>query len=351
MRVNSVKNNNPNFKGCLNNKLLLKGLEKISDHGASFAAGVSFLSAMTLRPLAITLAPKTDRENKKYASANSIASGIMKLAITEAIAIPVEKAISKINKTPASYLKKETMENLKDGASDLIKSKNYRFATQNIKLGAGFISAIPKSLLTVALIPVVMDKIISRKNPKNNSDIAFQKYDRVFEPVCGNLAFKGGIIDKTAKGIGKILDNKKVQDFAKKMSKNDFNVARNMTVGTDVLLSATTALRIKSSKKIEKERKNPLIYNNLISTGASILFGYSLDKAVQKSGEGFLKKFSEINKNDPKLLKYIEGINILRPTLIFAFVYYGILPVISTFVSDKIDKNLNKSQKIKSAQT
>lgn len=37
----------------LNNKTLLKGLEKISEHGASFAAGTSLVMSLGVRPLAI----------------------------------------------------------------------------------------------------------------------------------------------------------------------------------------------------------------------------------------------------------------------------------------------------------
>ena len=114
-----------------------------------------------------------------------------------------------------------------------------------------------------------------------------------------------------------------------------------MTIATDLLLAGTTALGIKTSKKIEEKRKNPLIYNNLIATGASIAMGFGVDKLVQKGGEKFMNKFVEANKDNPKLGKYIEGINIVRPALIFAFIYYGILPVLSTFFADKIDKKIS----------
>ena len=180
MRVDKIHNNTPNFKGGLNNKTLLRGLEIISDHSASFTAGVAFLSAMTLRPLAISLTPKAEKENKKYASANSIASGIMKLAIAESIAIPVEKAIKKIDLSPDKFLKKETIETLKNGAKDLIKSKDYKFATQGVKLSSNLASAIPKSILTVALIPIVFDKILNFKKDKTELPVNY-KYNKVFE--------------------------------------------------------------------------------------------------------------------------------------------------------------------------
>ena len=338
MRVNPIKDKPLNFKGA--DKFFLKGLEKISDHGASFAAGVSFISAVMLRPCAISLTPKADKENKKYASANSIASGLMKLAIVEAVALPVEAAIKNIDKNPSKFLKKETIENLQNGAETLLKSRDYKFATQSIKMGSSLLSAIPKSILTVALIPLIMDKILNNKKEEKTRKEE-NKYDDIFSPVYNKLAFKGNIADKTAKGIGKILNLDFVQNFSKKHSANEANIARNMAVATDVLLTGMSSFQILKSKKIKEENKKPLVYNNLIGTGISVTGGVIIDKLIQKAGKNSLEKFKQSHINDPKLSKYVEGINILRPTLIFALIYYGILPVVSTFFADKIDKKLN----------
>lgn len=340
MRVDSIKETSLNFKG--KEKMLLKGLEKISDHGASFAAGVSFVSAMCLRPLSIALTPKTEKENKKYASANSFASGLTKLAIAEMVAIPVENGIKKISENPSKFLKKETIKTLKNGAETLVESKDYKFAAQAIKMGTGLLTAIPKSVITVALIPVFMDKFLNGRKEQKEKELKNQ-YDEVFSPVYNKLSFKGGISEKAAKGMGKILDIKNVQKFVQKHSKNEENIARNVMVATDILLTSTTALQISKSKKIKEDKKKPLIYNNLISTGASIIGGVSVDKLIQKTGAKTLEKFKEAHKGDPKLSKYIEGINILRPTLIFAFIYYGVLPFVSTFFADKLDKKFNSN--------
>ena len=56
----------------------------------------------------------------------------------------------------------------------------------------------------------------------------------------------------------------------------------------------------------------------------------------------FVEKFKKINATNPKVEKYIEGINILRPALIFAGIYYGILPLFSTFMAEKVDKYIEK---------
>lgn len=351
---NNITNNNPNFKGIWNNKAVLKGLETISDHGTTFVAATTLAMAVGARPLAIALTPDVKKENKQYAATNSIASGLIKFGMVEAIAIPVERAIKKIDKSPEKFLNEKTIKNLQGNAKSLAESKSYKFGTQFLKQSTNFITAIPKAMLTVALIPLIMNKFFDKneevkqkeepkKNKYNiNSIDIYNTYNPVFSDDFQNQkgaspSFKGLITDKTAKGIGKLINTNTFQNAAKKFSPKDADIARNMSVATDLLLTASFIHRTTKNDKIEKERKNVLIYNNVISTGVTLLGGVAIDNFIKKNTESFIKKFSEINKNDPKLNKYIEGINILRPTMIFAVLYYGILPIFSTYISDKIE--------------
>ena len=91
---------------------------------------------------------------------------------------------------------------------------------------------------------------------------------------------------------------------------------------------------------IKENRKNPLIWNYVISTAATLGGGYFVDRVIKNNTQNFVDKFAKLNKSDPKLAKYIEGINILRPAIIFAGIYYMLLPVISTYLAEKIDKKL-----------
>ncbi len=341
MRISNVtKANSPSHKGFWNNKAVLKGLETISEHGTSFVAATTLAMAAGVRPIAIGLTPDVEKENKQYAITNSIASGLIKFAMVEAIAIPVENAVKNIDKNPEKYLNKKTIDALKGSAKTLAESKKYKFATQVLKMGTGLATAIPKAMITVSMIPVLMNALFPKKQKPLIDDRIYNTYNPVFSPTFQKNAekpsFKGGISHQTAKGIGKILNTEAMHKFANKFSAKDANVARNISMATDVLLTTSFAIKTAKNEKIEKERKKPLIYNNLISTGISLAGGYTIDKLVQKNTEGFIKKFSELNKNDPKLPKYIEGINILRPTLIFAGIYYGIMPIISTYIADKL---------------
>ena len=95
MKINRFQNSNIAFKSHLNNKTVLKGLEFVSEHSASFIAGTSLAMATLVRPLAISVTPDTKKENKEYAITNSIASGLIKFGIVEAVALPIEKAVKK----------------------------------------------------------------------------------------------------------------------------------------------------------------------------------------------------------------------------------------------------------------
>lgn len=106
MQVNKISRNSTNFTGVLTNKTVLKTLEKVSEHGTSFSAGTALVMSLTTRPFAILKTPNVEKENKQYAVANSIGSGLIKFAMVEAIALPIENAVKKSTKILKSILKK-----------------------------------------------------------------------------------------------------------------------------------------------------------------------------------------------------------------------------------------------------
>ena len=332
-----------NVSRFLNNKTLLKGLEKISEHGTSFAAGTSLLMSMTVRPLAILSTPDVEKENKQYAVANSLCSGLIKFGMVEAIALPIENAVKRIDKNPEKYLKKETINTLKNGADNLIKSKSYKLASQMIKLGTGFFMAIPKSVLTIALIPVIMDNIFNNRKQKIQETLSVKNNSDNIQIINSKkIPFSGALQEGLSKSAGKILDNKYLQKSAIRNADKEKDIAKHMTAATDILLTSAFAWRTEKSDRIKENRKKALIYNNVISTAITLFGGYGIDRVIKNKTGCFIKTFSEINKHDPKLHKYIEGINILRPALIFAAIYYGILPMFSTYIAEKVDKYIEK---------
>lgn len=312
MKVNSNNNRDITFNGFLNNKTLKKGLKFAADNGTHFAAATTLVLSLTARPAAIMLTPKTDKENRKLAFAKSLASTFSSYLLMLVLSQPLAGSIKRINKQPQKYLNKGTIQNFKD-------TKAYDFATQMFKLGAGLLAAIPKAILTAATVPAVMNQIYPEKQESNN------------------LTFKG-----LPKGIGKVINNKKYQNFSKKHQ--DSNFPMHIIALTDTLTTGAFIFQTKKNKFIKEERKETLCYNAAISTALSIVCGYTADKLTQKPTEKFIKKFSEINKKDPELKKYIEGIRIAKPILLVGGIYYIIIPFISTFLADRAGRN-NKNYK------
>lgn len=332
MRINNISRDKTNFAGFLNNKYLLKSLEKVSDHGTSFAAGTSLVMSLTARPLAIFSTPDVEKENKQYAAANSICSGIVKFGLVEAVALPVEKAVKNIDEHSEKYLKPEAIKNLQGKSSKLIESRAYRLATQILKLDTGFLTAIPKSILTIAFIPIIMDNIFKKSD----------NYKKINENKNKKISFEGDMTSRISSQLSKVLNNQHFQNFVKKHELNDKNIAKHMTAATDILLTSTFAVQTSKSKNIKENRKKALVYNNIISTVITLAGGYFVDNAIKSKTGKFIDKFSKINASDPKLHKYIEGINIVRPALIFAGIYYGILPIFSTYIAEKVDKYIEQ---------
>lgn len=338
MKINKIPKNNINYTSLNTNKFVLSGLEKVADHGASFAICVSFIGATVLRPFVISHTPKVHEENKKYLCANSIASGIMKLAVAEAVALPVENAVKQIDTHPDEFLNKKTLQTFFND------KKSYNFLTQALKQGANLLSAIPKSCLSVALVPFIFDKFLNKK-PKEESinPLIFSGGENFSK--FNNISFKGNQESVLSKGISKLINNETIQNLAKQHSKNDTNIVKNIAVASDILLIGNSALQTKLSKKIKEERKNPLIYNNILTGLLGIVSGCAVDKIVQEGSTKALENFKKIHQNNPKLPKYIEGINVLRPIVIFSLIYYGLMPFITTYLSDKLDKTTADNNK------
>lgn len=301
-----------------NSRILKKGLEFAAENGTLFTATTSLALSTIARPLAILSTPNTDKENKKYACAKSLASSIVGYSLMLGASLPVAKAVKKIDENPSKYLKEITIKNLQAGENVLTKSKRYTFATQLFKLGLGFVIAAPKSIITCALIPPIMSKLFPKKQEKDK-----------------NVSFTGNL----SKGFGKIIDTKFVQKMAEKFHNTNFE--QHIICLTDALATGTFIEQTRKSKKIEQDRKKTLMYNAAISTGLCIGGSYAISKVLDKPTEKFIKNFKKANASSPKLDKYLEGIKIAKPAIIMGGIYYIAIPLVSTFLADRFDKKKN----------
>jgi hypothetical protein len=177
MKVNSIDKNSISFNGFYNSKGLKKILSFAENNGALFASTTALVLSAAVRPPAIMATPKTDKENKKLACAKAITSTILDFGITLAISAPVAKAVRKINRNPQQYFKKETIENLKNGADELKDSKAYTLANQMFKLGIGIAIAAPKAILNLLGMPYILNNLFksNRKNAEfNSAEVSFK---------------------------------------------------------------------------------------------------------------------------------------------------------------------------------
>lgn len=319
MKVN-YENNNIAFNGFWNNKALKKGLEFAADNGTLFAATTT-LALSTVRPFVILATPKTDKKNKEIACSKSLISTLTGYLIALCFSKPLSGAIKKIDKNPEKFLKKETIANLKDNAQNITDSKAYSMATQLFKLGLGFLIAAPKSIITAFGTPKVL-KIFNNDSEDNN----------LTNEQNPNIQFKGK--SNFPKNLGKLIDNKSFQDFVKKYK--DSNFPLHIVAATDTISTVTFINQTQKNKELSPKEKKPLIFNSAISTILSITSTYIIDHLTKGHTDKIIKKFKIANKTDPKLNKYIEGIKIAKPILIAGSIYYILIPLVSTFLADRI---------------
>ena len=344
MKVNSNSNRDISFNGIWNSKALKKTLQFAEKNGALFTASTTLIFSAGFRPLAIWAAPKTDKENKKVACAKSISSSISEFFLTYAISKPIVNAIGLIDKNPAKYIKPQTIKALKESAGALTESKAYTLATQLFKLGLGLAVAAPKAILTTLGMPYVLEVLFHQPPPKHEADdVDMEDFVEHIKERHGisdsddkDPAFKGGVSNSIAKGLGKILDLQGLQKFSTKYK--DSNFPMHIIAIKDALTTGMFIQQTAKSEKIREERKLPVMYNAFISTGLSITSSYIVDRLLEKPAQKVLNKIKQANKNDPNLHRYVKGFKIAKPVIIVACIYYAIIPFISTFIAERAEK-------------
>lgn len=134
-----------------------KGLENVlkfaNDHQLIFGASFALLITCILRPGAIMVAPsKKNKEDQKYASAHSIASGIIGFGISTLMFLPIENAIKRLKENPRELIKNGSpLLTTKDGKA-ILKDAPRTY----IERLPDILGAVPKGILTIALIPPIL---------------------------------------------------------------------------------------------------------------------------------------------------------------------------------------------------
>lgn len=137
-----------------NSKGVQKVLKGINKNPAIFSAVTAFTLASILRPAAIGLLPFKNDKDKKCSQASAVSAGLVELAATAAIFLPLNKMIEASSKR-------------------LYKSKGTFYEGNNIALrqfksvtnrGFKLLFLIPMSLARFALVKPLMNRIFRSKD-------------------------------------------------------------------------------------------------------------------------------------------------------------------------------------------
>lgn len=128
-----------------------KVLRGINKNPAVFSAITAFTLASILRPAAIGLLPFSNDKDKKCSQASAVSAGLVELAATAAIFVPLNKCIEKSSK--ALYKSKGTFYENNNVALRQFKSVTNR--------GFKLLFLIPISLARFALVKPLMKKIFN----------------------------------------------------------------------------------------------------------------------------------------------------------------------------------------------
>ena len=135
-----------------NNKTVQRVLKNVNDNPAVYNATSAFVFASIMRPSLIGLMPFKEEKDKQYSQASSIAAGVIDLAATAAIFIPLNKSITKASKQLTGDVFQKTE------AVDQFKSITNR--------GLKAIALIPISLARFSIVRPIVDFLFGKEEKK-----------------------------------------------------------------------------------------------------------------------------------------------------------------------------------------
>ena len=144
-------------------------LKAVNNNTAVVTAVMSFGLSSILRPALIGCFNFKDQKDKKYSQASAIAAGLIELASTIAIFIPLNKCIAKTSK--ALYESKGSFYEGNNLALRQFKSVTNR--------GAKLLALVPMSLARFALVKPVVDVMFGGKKKEVVKDFNSLKFKEI----------------------------------------------------------------------------------------------------------------------------------------------------------------------------
>ena len=136
-----------------NSKTTQKILKGINKNPAVYTAASAFMFASIMRPTLIGVMPFKEKKDKQYSQASAIAAGLVDLAATAVIFIPLNKSIGKASQ----QLTGDVFQNSK--SVEQFKSLTNR--------GLKTLALVPISFLRFSIVKPIVD-IVFGKNKKDN---------------------------------------------------------------------------------------------------------------------------------------------------------------------------------------
>lgn len=140
-----------------NSKTAQKILKSVDKNPALYGAATSFALAAVLRPTLIGVMPFKEKKDKTYSQASAVAAGIVELAGSAALFIPLNKTLAKAS----DNLYKASGTIFKDNAK---ACRQFKSVTNR---GIKVISLIPLSLMRFSLVKPVVDGLFGRRKNEN----------------------------------------------------------------------------------------------------------------------------------------------------------------------------------------
>lgn len=135
-----------------------------------FSATFSLLLTCILRPASIMTLPidKKSKDDQKYASAHSVASGIIGFCISWLVTKPLSDAVSKVLKDPFNRANDPAKPYIQKYGEYLENSlKANECGKQWVMRGADILMAVPKAMITIALIPPILKYVFHWEKKKS----------------------------------------------------------------------------------------------------------------------------------------------------------------------------------------
>ena len=353
------------------NKGFNKFLDILADNSLIADALIALGLTTIARPASIYIIPTKDPHEKKknnYQVAHSVATGILGLATTIAVAEPIKRGVKKVMNNPTKYMKKDP--------SYIIENPRVFKETAGRLHQPIFLPL--RAALTIAIVPPILkmfglSKTVDNVKPSDKAKVDYSfmsfkgsdsksfkgftkvksSYDKAYDKASGKAqstpSFKGAgalVTEGIAKGVGKIADTNGFKKFIEWFKEKN-NWFPHLIAAESLWLSGFYMQQTAKSKSIEKDQKLPMILNQGITAGLCTVGAYGLDGVINTKLDKYKEVYKKMNPqlSEEVMNRRLIGIRLLGPIVIFTTIYRFVGPVVVTPIANWISEKIQPHKK------